>query len=71
MCSVTQLCTAVCDLMENKPNRLLWPWGFSSQEYFSGMPCPSPGDIPTKEHKLDFMKLFFSIYRDKSTVFHF
>ena len=26
--------------------RLLCPWGFSRQEYWSGLPCPSPGDFP-------------------------
>ena len=24
----------------------LCPWGFSRQEYWSGLPCPSPGDLP-------------------------
>ena len=26
--------------------RLLCPWGFSRQEYWSGLPCPPPGDLP-------------------------
>ena len=26
--------------------RLLCPWGFSRQEYGSGLPCPPPGDLP-------------------------
>ena len=26
--------------------RLLCPWGFSRQEYWCGLPCPSPGDCP-------------------------
>ena len=26
--------------------RLLRPWGFSRQEYWSGEPIPSPGDLP-------------------------
>ena len=26
--------------------RLLCPWGFSKQEYWSGLPCPPPGDLP-------------------------
>ena len=26
--------------------RLLCPWGFSRQEYCSGLPCPPPGDLP-------------------------
>ena len=27
--------------------RLLCPWGFSRQEYWSGLPCPPSGDLPT------------------------
>ena len=29
------------------PTRLLCPWGFSRQEYWSGLPCPPPGDLPS------------------------
>ena len=28
------------------PTRLLCPWGFSRQEYWSGLPCPPPGGLP-------------------------
>ena len=28
------------------PTRLLCPWGFSRQEYWSGLPCPPLGDLP-------------------------
>ena len=28
------------------PAGLLCPWGFSRQEYESGLPCPPPGDLP-------------------------
>ena len=28
------------------PTRLLCPWGFSRQEYLSGLPCPPPGNLP-------------------------
>ena len=28
------------------PARLLCPWGFSRQEYWSGLPCPPPKDLP-------------------------
>ena len=27
------------------PTRLLCPWGFSKQEYWSGLPCPPPRDL--------------------------
>ena len=40
------LVSALCDPMECKPNRLLWPWGLSRQEYRSGFPCPTPWDLP-------------------------
>ena len=29
-----------------QPTRLLFPWGFSRQEYWSGLPCPPPGALP-------------------------
>ena len=29
-----------------QPARLLCPWEFSRQEYWSGLPCPPPGDLP-------------------------
>ena len=29
-----------------QPIRLLCSWGFSRQEYQSGLPCPPPGDLP-------------------------
>ena len=29
-----------------QPARLLCPWGFSWQKCWSGLPCPSPGDLP-------------------------
>ena len=29
-----------------KPARFLCPWGFSRQEYWSGLLCPPPGHIP-------------------------
>ena len=29
-----------------QPTRLLCPWGFSRQEYWSGLPCSPQGDLP-------------------------
>ena len=36
-----------------QPARLLSPWGFSRQEYCSGLLCPPPGDLPNPgiEHR--------------------
>ena len=36
----------LCGPMHCSPARLLCPWGFSRPEYWSGLPCPPPGDFP-------------------------
>ena len=40
LCLVAQLCPTLCN-----PTRLLCPWGFSRQEYWSGLPCSLPEDL--------------------------
>ena len=45
MCLVAQSCLILCDPMDCSPARLLCPWGFSRQEYWSRLPCPPPGDL--------------------------
>ena len=44
---VAVLCL-VTSVMSNffRPRGLLCPWGFSRQEYWSGLPCSPPGDFP-------------------------
>ena len=39
-----QLCLTLFDRMNC--TRLLCPWGFSRQEYWSGVLCPPPEDLP-------------------------
>ena len=39
--SVAQSCLTLCDTMEYSPQTPL-----SSQESWSGLPCPTPGDLP-------------------------
>ena len=34
-----------------QPVRLLGPWEFSRQEYWSGLPYPPPGDLPNQGSK--------------------
>ena len=46
MYSVGQSCPTLCDPHGLQPARLLCPWGFSRQEYWRGLPFPSPGDLP-------------------------
>ena len=44
--SVTQLCSILCDPMESVAYQAPLSMGFSRQEYWSGLPFPSPGDLP-------------------------
>ena len=50
VCLVAQLCLTVTPW--TMPARLLCPWGFSRQEYWSELPFPSPGDLPNPGIKL-------------------
>ena len=42
---VAQSCLTLCDPMDCSPTRLSIH-GFPRQEYWSGLPCASPGDLP-------------------------
>ena len=42
-CSVAQLCLTLCDPMDCSPPGSM---GFSKQEYWSGLPFATPGDLP-------------------------
>ena len=44
ICLVSQSCPNLCNLMESA--RLLCLWGFSRQEYWSGLPFPPPEYLP-------------------------
>ena len=47
VCLVNQLCPTFCDPMDcSPPGRLLCPWRFSQQEYWSGLPCSTSEDLP-------------------------
>ena len=43
-----RLCLTLCDPMGHRSARLPCPWDFSRQEYWSGLPCPPPGDLPNQ-----------------------
>ena len=45
-CALSHSITSYC-LQAHKlwPTGLLCPWGFSRQEYWSGLPCPPPGSL--------------------------
>ena len=44
-CQVTSVVSNSLHAHGLEPTRLLCPWGFSRQEYWSGLPCPPPGDL--------------------------
>ena len=49
MCAVSLVAQVVSDSLQPhqlSPTRLLYTWGFSRQEHWSGLPCPSPRDFP-------------------------
>ena len=56
MCS--PLCPTLCDPMDYSPTRLLCPWNFSRQEYWSGLPFPPQRDLsnPGTETALPTLK---------------
>ena len=43
---VAQSCPTLCDTMDCIAHQALLPMGFSRQEYWSGLPFSSPGDLP-------------------------
>ena len=45
VCVLTQSCPILCDPRTNLCQAHL-PMGFSRQEYWSGLPFPSPGELP-------------------------
>ena len=47
LCSVAQSRLTLCSPVDCSPTgSSLCPWRFSRQEYWSGLPCPPPGDLP-------------------------
>ena len=45
-CLVAKSCLTLCNPMDGSSHQAPLPMGFSRQEYWSGLPFPSPGDIP-------------------------
>ena len=53
---VSQSCVTLCDPMDCSPPVPL-SMGFTRQEYWSGLPFPSPGDIPDPGTEPEFPEL--------------
>ena len=49
VCLVAQSCLTLCEPMDCSLPRFLCPWGFAMQEYWTGLPCSPPGDLPNPE----------------------
>ena len=45
LCLVTQSCPTLCKSTDHSPPGCS-VMEFSRQEYYSGLPCPAPGDLP-------------------------
>ena len=48
LCLVAQSCPTLCNPMDCSPQAPL-SMGFSRQEYWSGLSCPPPGDLPDSD----------------------
>ena len=51
-CLVTKVCPALCDPMDYVVHQTSLSMGFPRQEYWSGLPFPSPEDLPNPGIKL-------------------
>ena len=49
LCLVAQLCLTLWDPMDCSLPGSSVHWGYSRQEYWSGLPFPPPGDLPNPE----------------------
>ena len=59
-CFAVLICSVMSDSLRPhglQPAWLLCPLGFSRQDYWSGLPCPPPGDLPNPGIKPRFPTL--------------
>ena len=59
-------------LQPQGPARFLCPWGFSRQEYWSGLPCPPAGDLPNpgfEPRSLAWQADFFTTKATREALF--
>ena len=54
---VAQLCPTLCDPMDSRLHQAPPSMGFSRQEYWSGLPFPSPGNLPNPGIELSSLTL--------------
>ena len=56
VCAVASVVSGSLRRYGLQSTRLLCPWGFSRQGYWSGLPCPPPGDLSIPAIKPKFPK---------------
>ena len=59
-----QSCPTLCSPTDIVPQAPL-SMGFSKQDYWSGLPCPTPGHLPDPglvHHRTDYIIIFFTLY---------
>ena len=52
MCSVAESCPALCD-PQSEAHQAPLSMAFSREEYWSGLPFPTPGDLPNPKTELE------------------
>ena len=57
LCLVAQSCLILCNSMNCSLPGSSCSWGFSRQEYWSGLPCPPPRHLPNPETEPRFPTL--------------
>ena len=65
---VAQSCPTLCDPMDMQPTRLLRPWDFSRQEYWSGLPLPSPAAKQTNLEHQSYRKSLLLLHLQVSWI---
>ena len=55
VCVSVYVCAKSLQSCSTLPARLLCPWGFSTQEYWSGLPCPPSRDPLDPGIKSEFL----------------
>ena len=70
-CSVSKSCLTHCDPMDCSPPGSL-SMGFSGQEYWSGLPFPSPGGLPNpgiEPRSPAISGRFFTVWGTRTAIF--
>ena len=65
-----QSCLTLCNPLDCSPSKLLCPWGFSRQEYWSGLPFPPLGEWVSNPCLLHCRQILYPPWHLGSPVLH-